>query len=77
MEQWIQRTVGCDIEIEVDASIVVEDEIAQGVNALNGVGVGCVGRDVGGVVGLHEFEARGVGPELKREERLVSSGLRT
>ena len=43
---------------------MVEDEIAERVDALDRVGIGCVREEEAGVVGGDEMECGGVGPEL-------------
>ena len=43
---------------------MVEDEVADCVGTLDGVGVGCVGFEVGGIVSGNEIESRFVSPEL-------------
>jgi hypothetical protein len=43
LEEGIESAVGDEVEIEVDASVVVEEEIADRVGALDGVGVGVIG----------------------------------
>jgi hypothetical protein len=40
MKERVQRSVGRDVEVEVDAAIVVEDEIAKGVGTLDRMRVG-------------------------------------
>lgn len=52
---------------------MIEDEIAEGVSALDWVPVGGIGREVRGVMDLYEGEGGGVGPELKYRESLVNS----
>jgi hypothetical protein len=46
----------------------MEEEIAEGVGALDWVAVGGIGREVRGVVDLYEGEGGGVGPELRYGE---------
>jgi len=57
---------GLDVEIEVDAAVVCEDEVAEGVDALDGVRVGRVGREEPGVFGGYEVKGAFVCPELLR-----------
>jgi len=63
-EEGVQRARGLDVEVEVDAAVVGEDEVAEGVDALDGVGVGGVGGEEPGVLGGDEVEGGFVCPEL-------------
>lgn len=52
------------VEVEEDAAVVVEDEIAERVGALDGEAVGEPVLEEPGVLERHELERRGVVPEV-------------
>jgi hypothetical protein len=64
LEEGVEGARGLDVEVEVDAAVVGEDEVAEGVDALDGVGVGGVGGEEPGVFGGDEVEGGFVCPEL-------------
>lgn len=64
LEEGREGAVGFDIEVEIDPAVVVEDKVAEGVDALDWVGVGVVGGEEGGVVSAYELSSCFVCPEL-------------
>lgn len=63
-QQRCYAEVGRDVEIEVDPAVVMEEEIADRIGALDGVRIGDVGREEGGIVCLNEGERIVICPEL-------------
>ena len=64
LEEGVEGAVRDEVEIEVDAAIVVEEEVADCVGALDRIGIGIVNWDEGRVVFLDEGVGRIVCPEL-------------
>jgi hypothetical protein len=64
LEEGVEGAVGDEVEIEVDPAVVVEEEVADCVGALDGMRVRVVGWDEGGIVFLDECVGRIVCPEL-------------
>lgn len=65
-EEGRERTVAAVVKVDVDAAEVGEHEVANGVRALDGLGVGVEGREEPGVFGCNEGAGFGVRPELGR-----------
>lgn len=59
------RFVAEGVHVEVDAAIVVQDKVADGVGALDGEGIAVPVLDKPGVFGRDEVASRLVGPQLK------------
>ncbi len=68
-QQRVQWPRGLDVQVEVDAAVPREHEVAEGVDALDRVPVGGVGGQEPGVLGRDEVEGAFVGPELWARER--------
>lgn len=66
LQQRMEGPRWLDVEVEVDAPVVREDEVAEGVDALDGVGVGGVDGEEPGVFSRDELECAFVCPELLR-----------
>ena len=63
-EERVQAALAAVVEVEIHAAEVEEGEVADGVGALDRVGVGGVGREEGRVGGGDEGEGGLVGPEV-------------
>lgn len=63
-EKGVELAVAAVVEVDVDPAVEGEDEIADGVGALDGVGVAVEGGEKPWVFGLYESAGFGVGPEL-------------
>jgi hypothetical protein len=64
LEEGVEGTVWDEVEIEVDPAVVVEEEVAYCVGALDRIGIGIVNWDEGRIVGLDECVGGVVCPEL-------------
>ena len=62
-QQRCEILCAADVEIEIDATVVVEDEVAHGVGALDGVGVAVVCVEEPGVELGEEVVSRLIAPE--------------
>ncbi|KFY23859.1 hypothetical protein V491_02390 [Pseudogymnoascus sp. VKM F-3775] len=65
LEHHVQTPGAAIVEIKVDAAVVVEDEVADGIGALDGEGVGVEGVEEPGVSRADEFAGEFVCPELE------------
>lgn len=63
VEEGIHALLAPDVEVHVDASVVVEDKVPDGVGALDRVGVAVERREEPRVMRGDELARRGVGPE--------------
>lgn len=63
-EQRRERPVGDEVEIEINSAVMVEEEVAQGIDALDGIWVGKVRGEEVRIASFDEFETGFVCPEL-------------
>lgn len=61
-EEGREGALAAVVEVDVDAAVVGEDEVADGVGALDGVGVAVEGFEEPGVFFLYEFSRQSIGP---------------
>lgn len=64
LEHHVQTPCATIVEIEVDAAVVVEDEVADGIGALDGEGVRVEGVEEPGVFRADELAGEVIRPEL-------------
>lgn len=62
-QQGVQTTLASIVQVDVHAAVVGEDEIANGVGALDVVFVACKGAEEPGVFFGDKVEGRVVGPQ--------------
>jgi hypothetical protein len=62
----IEAAMGFDIEVEVDATVVVEEKVAKGIDSLDRIRIRIVVMQKTGVVFGNEGECELVGPELRK-----------
>ncbi|KAI3475437.1 hypothetical protein L1887_63205 [Cichorium endivia] len=62
-EEGVEAAEAANVEVHVDAAVVVEDKVADGVGTLDGVRVGVKDGEEPVVVLFDEASRRGVGPE--------------
>jgi len=63
-EEGVEATVAAVVEVDVDAAVVGEDEVTNGVGALDGEVVAVEVGEGPGVFGCYEVAGFCVGPEL-------------
>lgn len=63
-EEWVESPVAAVVEVDVDAAVVGEDEVADGIGALDGEVVAVEVGEGPGVFGCYEVAGFCVGPEL-------------
>lgn len=71
LQQWLEGSSTRDVEIHVDASVVVHDEVLERVDALDGVFVAVIGRKEPAVVVCEELPCGGGVPDVDGEGGVV------